>query len=246
MPKLLKTQRLDNALVQRGLCESRTKAQGYIMAGQVFVNEQPIHKAGTLIAPDAKIRLFEKEHSFVSRGALKLLAALKYWPYPVAGKICLDVGASTGGFTEVLLVHGAQLVYALDVGHGQLAWKIRQDNRVISLEKTHIRRTQKGLLSIDPEICVIDVSFISLLKVFPFAIAHLRRPARIYTLIKPQFEVGPQFVESGGIVKDSLARQRAVSQVIASLTQDATCLGVKPSPILGTDGNQEYLAAFQI
>jgi 23S rRNA (cytidine1920-2'-O)/16S rRNA (cytidine1409-2'-O)-methyltransferase len=238
--------RLDHLLVERGLIENPSKARARIMAGDVIVNEHRIDKPGEKFAADAVIRLRGNSHPFVSRGGLKLQHALEKWPCPVQDAVCLDIGASTGGFTEVLLIEGASLVYAIDVGYGQLAEKIRVDTRVINMERTHILRLDKTALIKTPTIAVIDVSFISLEKVLPHVVELLADQATIYALIKPQFEAGPQHVEKGGIVKNPLIHAMVVdtiSKLAKSLS--LTILGVDNSPILGAKGNVEFLMAMK-
>lgn len=234
--------RLDQLLVDQGLVENPSKARARIMAGDVIVNDHIADKAGAKYAPDVTIRLRGNSHPYVSRGALKLLAALKAWDIRVKDTICMDVGASTGGFTEVLLEHGAQLVYAIDVGHAQLAEKLRQDSRVINMEKTHILKMDGSALRALPSMAVIDVSFISLYHVLKKVMELVERPAYIVALIKPQFEVGPKFIEKGGIVRDEAARQASIDKIVKLVRDEgAELLGVLESPILGTKGNQEFL-----
>ena len=235
-------ERIDLLLVQRGLVDSRTRAQARIMAGEVIVNEHRVDKAGTRVPIDAQIRLKGDELPYVGRGGLKLAGALERWPMNLTGCIALDVGASTGGFTDVLLQSGAAKVYAVDVGHNQLAWKLRQDPRVINLEKTHIARLETGSLQPPPSLGVVDVSFISLRRVLPAMRPHLRGPGRLYALVKPQFEVGRDQVGKGGIVRDPAQRQQAL-QAIQNVGKelDMAEIGWMESPITGTDGNVEYL-----
>jgi len=240
-------QRLDKLMVERGLAPSREKAQALIMAGQVVVGEHAADKAGQQVAADAEIRIKGDILPYVSRGGLKLRKALDEFGVPVGDIVALDVGASTGGFTDCLLQAGARKVFAVDVGYGQLAWKLRQDPRVVSLEKTNIRYVTPDQLDEAPAMAVIDASFISLAKVLP-AVAGLVRPGgRIIALIKPQFEVGRGDVGKGGIVRDPAAHDKAV----AGVRQAATELGLKvsgvcDSPILGADGNREFLILLEI
>ena len=238
-------ERIDLLLVQRGLVDSRSRAQARIMAGDVIVNEHRIDKAGTRVPVDAQIRLKGDELPYVGRGGLKLAGALAHWPYALDGCVALDVGASTGGFTDVLLQNGAAKVYAVDVGHNQLAWKLRQDPRVINLEKTHIARLEVGSLAPAPSVGVVDVSFISLRRVLPAMRPHLLGPGRLYALVKPQFEVGRDQVGKGGIVRDPELRRQAlqdIQQVGGELGLSE--LGWMESPITGTDGNVEYLVCW--
>jgi len=238
--------RLDLLLVEKGLVETRSKAQAHIIAGDVIVDDKRVDKPGTLVNEESPIRLRADTLPYVSRGGLKLKGAIERWPSHIKDAICVDVGASTGGFTDVLLKEGAAKVYAIDVGYNQLAYAIRQDPRVVVMEKTHILKLDKGALSPAPTIAVIDVSFISLLKVLPKVAEIVMSPATIYALIKPQFEVGPALISKGGIVRDEQARKDAVDRVLALAKQ----LGLSgneviESPIQGTDGNIEYLAAFR-
>ena len=215
-------ERLDVLVVTRGLAATRSKAQARILAGEVVVDEHLVDKPGTKVSSEAEIRLksgvAEKEQ-WVGRGALKLLGALDAWNLPVDGAVCVDVGASTGGFTEVLLARGATQVFAVDVGHNQLAWKLRQDPRVVNLEKHHITKMDVGTLNPAPTIAVIDVSFISLDLVLPALKPHLSsHGADLVALIKPQFEVGRGAVGKGGIVRDEAVRDAAIARVLANAT----------------------------
>jgi 23S rRNA (cytidine1920-2'-O)/16S rRNA (cytidine1409-2'-O)-methyltransferase len=242
--KKIKTQklRLDLLLAERGLAESREKAQATIFAGQVLVNGQKQEKAGALVPEDAEIRILGETPRYVGRGGLKLEAALKEFQVPVEGQIALDVGASTGGFTDCLLQHGIQKVYAVDVGYGQIAWKLRQDPRVMVIERVNIRDMAPSLVPEPVDVAVIDVSFISLEKVIPSVLNFLKPHAAIIALIKPQFEVGRGQVGKGGIVRDEAARRTAVKKVadfIRGLGLEVK--GIIPSPITGQDGNVEYL-----
>lgn len=231
-------------MVQKGLAENASKARAHIMAGDVVVNDHRADKAGDKFLPDASVRLRSNSHPYVSRGGLKLEQAIQNWPSPIEDAICLDVGASTGGFSEVLLAHGARLVYAVDVGHGQLAYSLTIDKRVINLERTHILKLGTEDLVSLPSIAVIDVSFISLEKILPHVLSLLLRPAYIYALIKPQFEVGREHIDKGGIVKDEEQRLAAVDKIVrlASSLNLKIC-GLSPSPILGAKGNVEFLLA---
>lgn len=238
--------RLDLLLVEKGLVDTRSKAQAHILAGDVIVDDKRIDKPGTLVDDAAQIRLRASTLPYVSRGGLKLKAAIDRWPSPIKDAICVDVGASTGGFTDVLLSEGAAKVYAIDVGFNQLAFKLRQDPRVVVMEKTHILKLDAQALSPKPSIATIDVSFISLLKVLAKVAEIIESPGTIYALIKPQFEVGPAFISKGGIVRDEAARKAAVDRVL----ELAKTLGlgfdeVIESPIHGADGNIEYLVALK-
>jgi 23S rRNA (cytidine1920-2'-O)/16S rRNA (cytidine1409-2'-O)-methyltransferase len=243
----VKRERLDVLLTERGLVESRARAQARILAGDVVVDDHRVDKPGTKVPVDAAIRLKGAGLPWVSRGGLKLVAALDAWPVVVAGVVAVDVGASTGGFTDVLLSRGATRVFAIDVGWGQLHEKLRQDPRVTNLERTHVGKLAPGTLSPSPSLAVIDVSFISLRLVLPALVPHLSAGASIVTLIKPQFEVGREHVGKGGIVRDDAARARAVDEVVVG----AGSLGLShggtiPSPIEGADGNVEFLALFRL
>jgi 23S rRNA (cytidine1920-2'-O)/16S rRNA (cytidine1409-2'-O)-methyltransferase len=234
--------RLDRYLFERGMVQSREQGQALILAGQVLVNGQKKDKAGTLVADDADIRILGEQMPYVSRGGLKLEAALREFSIDVAGTTALDAGASTGGFTDCLLQHGAKKVYAVDVGYGQMAWKIRQDPRIVVIERTNVRDIDPALVPEKVDIIVIDVSFISLEKVIPSVLRFLKPEARIVALIKPQFEVGKGQVGKGGIVRDEAARSTAVEKVrTAFQSAGLNVQGIIPSPITGQDGNVEYL-----
>jgi 23S rRNA (cytidine1920-2'-O)/16S rRNA (cytidine1409-2'-O)-methyltransferase len=237
-----KKMRIDRLLVERGLAESREKAQAIIFSGQVLANGQKYEKAGALVPEDAEIRILGEQLPYVSRGGLKLEAALKEFKVSVEGKTAIDVGASTGGFTDCLLQQGAKKVYAVDVGYGQLAWKLRQDQRVIIIERMNVRHMEPSLITEPVDIAVIDVSFISLGKVVPVVVRFLRPHSEIIALIKPQFEVGRDHVGKGGIVRDDAARTAAV-EMVKEVFREAgfTVRGVIPSPITGQDGNVEFL-----
>jgi 23S rRNA (cytidine1920-2'-O)/16S rRNA (cytidine1409-2'-O)-methyltransferase len=241
-PKKIEKKRIDRLLVDRGLVESRERGHALILAGQILVNGQKQDKAGALVPEDAEIRILGEVLPYVSRGGLKLAAALKEFGLSADGKIALDVGASTGGFTDCLLQHGAKKVYAVDVGYGQMAWKIRQDPRVTTIERVNIRAIEPALVPEPVDIAVIDVSFISLEKVIHSILQFLRPGAELVALIKPQFEVGREQVGKGGIVRDEAARNAAVTRItefIGSLGFEVK--GVIPSPITGQDGNVEFL-----
>jgi len=245
--------RLDKLLVDRGLAGSRERAQALILAGNVLVDEQKSDKAGAQVAADASIRLLGEDLKYVSRGGLKLERALEHWKIPVEGKICFDIGASTGGFTDCLLQRGAARVIAIDTGYGQMDFKIRQDPRVRLLEKTNARYLTREILT--PEILdetadlvVMDVSFISATLVLPAVVTAAfpdpgkREGRQIVVLVKPQFEAGREHVGKGGIVRDEAAQSAAVERVRQSLVS-LGCSGtdVIESPILGAEGNREFL-----
>jgi 23S rRNA (cytidine1920-2'-O)/16S rRNA (cytidine1409-2'-O)-methyltransferase len=239
---MMKKDRLDKVLVERGLVQSRERARALILAGKVVVDDHAVDKAGTPVAPDAEIRLKGEDIPYVSRGGLKLEKGLDEFGIGVTGRIVIDVGASTGGFTDCLLQRGAARVYAVDVGYGQLAWKLREDTRVINLERTNIRHLTAGQLPECPSLAVIDASFISLEKVLPATLALLAEGAEVVALIKPQFEVGRGEVGKGGVVRDE-RRQHQVVENIRTLAAQLGCavLGVTESPILGPKGNREFL-----
>jgi len=234
--------RLDKLMVERGLAPSREKAQALIMAGQVVVGDHAVDKSGHQVPLDADIRIKGDVLPFVSRGGLKLRKALDLFEVDVTGLVAIDVGASTGGFTDCLLQAGALKVFAVDVGHGQLAWKLQQDPRVINIEKTNIRYLTPDQLGEAPDLAVIDASFISLSKVLPATVALLKPAGRIIALIKPQFEVGKGEVGKGGIVRDPVAHQRVIDEVSnTAQSMGLTVAGVCESPITGADGNREFL-----
>lgn len=233
--------RLDQELVARGLCESREKAQRAILAGQVWVNQQRWDKASTPCPADLPIEIRSNDR-YVGRGAYKLEAALTHFQIDPTGWHCLDIGASTGGFTDCLLQHGATRVVALDVGHGQLHWKLRQDPRVEVREKVNARYLQPTDFNGRFPLIVTDVSFISLRQILPPAFELLASPGWICALIKPQFEAGKEQVGKGGIVRDEAVREQVVRELLEWLKPyGLETVGVIPSPITGTDGNQEFL-----
>jgi 23S rRNA (cytidine1920-2'-O)/16S rRNA (cytidine1409-2'-O)-methyltransferase len=232
--------RIDRLLVERGLFESRAKAQAAIEAGLVVADEVPVTKASLELSVDAVLRA-EPAHPYVSRGGLKLVAALDHFGFDPAGETCLDVGASTGGFTDVLLRRGAVRVYAVDVGHGQLHQRLRTRREVLAIEGTDIRALARGELAPPPSFVVVDVSFISLKLVLPAALALAQPPARLVALLKPQFEAGREQVKKG-IVRDAAIHDAVgadIARTVAALGW--TVLGTIPSPILGGDGNREFL-----
>ena len=237
--------RADQLLVDRGLVESRSKAQALIMAGLVFSGEKRIAKAGDQIAEDTPLEVRGQEHPWVSRGGCKLDHALAYFGLSPEGLIGLDVGASTGGFTDVLLTHGAKMVYAVDVGHGQLAWKLRADPRVIVLEKCNARHLDQSIIPQAPQAIVCDASFIGLRTVLPAALSLAAPDAWAVALIKPQFEAGREHVGAKGVVRDPAVHD-AVCNMIAewwSALPGWTVLGIEASPITGPEGNREFLIA---
>lgn len=236
-----KKHRLDVILVEKRLVKSRQRARALIMAGRVLVNDRPVDKPGFLIATDDTLEFKGEDIAYVSRGGLKLEAALTSFKLEVTGAVCMDVGASTGGFTDCLLQHGAQRVYAVDVGYGQLAWKLRQDPRVVVVERTNIRHLPADAIPEQVDLVTIDVSFISLKIVVPAAVRFMKPAASILALIKPQFEVGRGQVGKGGVVRDPGLHR----QVIADLSDFFATLKLKagavhPSPLLGPRGNREF------
>lgn len=243
---MTKRKRLDTLLVEKGLVVTLSKAKAHTLAGDVVVNDQRVDKPGTLFDENVQIRLRNQSLPYVSRGGLKLEAALEKWPIQIDDTICIDVGASTGGFTDVLLQRGARLVYAVDVGYNQLAYSLRIDPRVKVMEKTHVLHLGHGTLDPTPSISVIDVSFISLAKVLPKVCELITTPGTIYALIKPQFEVSDEHIGKGGIVRDEMVRLDSVNRIVQlgkrlNLESD----GVIESPIQGADGNVEYLIRFK-
>jgi len=241
--------RLDKLLVDRGLVASRERAQALILAGKVLVDDQKVEKAGAQVAEDCAIQLLGKDLKYVSRGGLKLERALEYWSIDMTKKICLDVGASTGGFTDCLLQHGAARVVAVDTGYGQMDFKLRQDARVRLLEKTNARYLTREILRETVDFVAMDVSFISASLVLTAVVgaalpesAEERRGRQMVVLVKPQFEAGREHVGKGGIVRDEIAQRAAVERVKTSLLS----LGIHKtdvidSPILGAEGNREFL-----
>jgi 23S rRNA (cytidine1920-2'-O)/16S rRNA (cytidine1409-2'-O)-methyltransferase len=239
-------ERIDKILVERGLVASRERARALILAGQVLVADNVVDKAGTQIQVDAEIRLKKADIPYVSRGGLKLEKALHSFPVQVEGVVALDVGASTGGFTDCLLQNGAAKVYAVDVGYGQLDWKLRNDARVVNLERTNIRHTDAASFAEKPVLAVIDASFISLEKVLPPTLLLLAADAQIIALIKPQFEVGRGEVGKGGVVRDQAKHDQVVERIRAfAIASGCEVVGLTESPLLGPKGNREFLIALQ-
>jgi len=235
-------ERLDKILLDRGLAQSRERAKALIMAGQVVVDDHLADKAGQMVALEAEIRLKGEVHPFVSRGGLKLQKALDEFAIDVNGLVVMDVGASTGGFTDCLLQRGAKKIFAVDVGYGQLAWKLRQDERVVNLEKTNIRYLEPDRLEEIPDMAVIDASFISLDKVLPATIRLISDTGSVVALIKPQFEVGRGEVGKGGVVRDEKKHAEVISAItVLAADLDLTIKGITESPILGPKGNKEFL-----
>ena len=234
--------RLDQLLVDNGLFSSRTRARAVIMAGKVLVNDQPCDKPGSRVDPGAEIRMKTPDHPYVSRGGLKLEKALTTFPVDVADRICLDIGASTGGFTDCLLRFKAGHVYAVDVGYGQLAWSLRNDPRVTVIERTNIRHMAWETIGRQVDLVVADTSFISLKTVIPAAEKFMGENTRVIALIKPQFEAGKQHIGKGGVVKDPEIRKQVVTDISQFFSDRGfEVQGVIPSPVQGPKGNIEYL-----
>jgi 23S rRNA (cytidine1920-2'-O)/16S rRNA (cytidine1409-2'-O)-methyltransferase len=246
MSKSAKRRRLDQYLLDKGLAESRSKAAGLIMAGLVRVNGRQVLKAGSAVPEGALVEVQGPEHPYVSRGGLKLEGALKHFGLDPQGWECLDVGASTGGFTDCLLQHGAARVCAIDVGYGQLAWKLRQDQRVDCMERINVRHLTEKNVPGPFDLIVVDVSFISLTLVTPPLVSRLKPGGRLMVMVKPQFEAGKGQVGSGGVVRDEGVQKACVDKIAKHLKG----LGLKivgrcPSPITGPKGNQEHFLLTQ-
>ena len=238
----MKKERLDVLLVNRGMFESRAKAQAAVMAGQVLVNEQKIDKPGTPVAPEVTIRLLGNKLPYVSRGGLKLEKALQIFPISVEGKVVADIGASTGGFTDCALQNGAAKVYAIDVGYGQLAWKLRNDERVVNMERTNVRYLEADSLPEQVDAATIDVAFISLDKILPAVHKILKPEGFVVALIKPQFEAGREKVGKKGVVRDPKVHLEVLESFLNHAKDNHfTVLGITYSPIRGPEGNIEYL-----
>ncbi len=234
--------RIDKLLVERGLAPSRERAQAIILAGRVLVNEQKVEKCGTAVDAGVSIRLLGDDPPYVSRGGLKLERALTHWLIDVTGRTCMDVGVSTGGFTDCLLQHGAALVIAIDTGYGQIDARLRSHSRVRLLEKTNARYLRPGDIPEAVHMLAMDVSFISATLVLPAVVAACGRPLEAVILVKPQFEVGRELVGKGGIVRDVQAQQAAVRKVRdAVLALGARRTEAIESPIAGAEGNREFL-----
>jgi 23S rRNA (cytidine1920-2'-O)/16S rRNA (cytidine1409-2'-O)-methyltransferase len=238
-------QRADQMLVARGLVESRARAQAMIMAGKVFSGDRVVAKAGDLLPEDAALSVRGQDHPWVSRGGLKLDHALRHFGLSPEGRVCLDIGASTGGFTDVLLTHGAAKVHAVDVGHGQLAWKLRSDPRVVVHEKTNARYLTAGVVPGPIEALVCDASFIGLSVILPACLVLCVPTCWAVALIKPQFEAGPGAVGAKGVVRDPAVHRAVCDRIEAwwSGLPGWTVLGIEQSPITGPEGNKEFLIA---
>ena len=236
--------RVDQLLVERGLAESRTRAQALIMAGVVFAGEAKVAKAGQTVAPDAALEVRGRDHPWVSRGGIKLAHGLAHFGIDPSGAVAMDVGSSTGGFTDVLLTGGATRVYAVDSGTNQLAWRLRQDARVVVLEQLSARRLTREHVGEPIDLIVCDASFIALHKVLPVPLTFATDRARLLALIKPQFELSPGAVGKGGVVRDPAGHAQAVAGVTDWLLSIGWAVdGVTESPITGPKGNREFLVA---
>lgn len=239
--------RLDVEVAERGLAPSRARAQALILAGKVMVDGQTMTKAGTQVTADVVIEVTEPDHPYASRGALKLEAAFDAFGIDPAGLDCLDIGASTGGFTDLMLARGARRVIALDVGRGQLDWRLRTDDRVIVMEGINARHLGPDDLPFKAGLATMDLSFISLRLVVPALLPHLEAGAHLVCLVKPQFEAGRNQVGKGGIVRDEDVRRKVIDETVAAIAEFGLSLvGVIPSPIRGQKGNLEELAVFRV
>ena len=239
----MKGKRLDQRLFELGLAESREKAKATIMSGIVYVNGQKSDKPGTQVSDDAEIVVRGNACPYVSRGGFKLAKALEAFPVEPAGKVCIDCGASTGGFTDVLLKNGAAKVYAVDVGYGQLAWQLRQDSRVVVMERTNARALTPDMFPESMDLGVMDVSFISIRLILPALHGLLKPGGEVVCLIKPQFEAGKVDVGKKGVVRDKAVHERVLREMCEFFpTAGYTLLGLDYSPIRGPEGNIEYLA----
>lgn len=234
--------RLDIALVERGYTESREKAKALIMAGIVYVNNQKSDKAGNTVKPDDIIEVRGETLKYVSRGGLKLEKAMKSFDISLDGCVCADIGASTGGFTDCMLQNGANKVYSIDVGYGQLAWKLRTDSRVINLERTNFRYVTREQVPDELDFASVDVSFISLYHIFPVLRTLLKEGGRVVCLIKPQFEAGKENVGKKGVVRDKSVHIAVIEKIVTLINENKfSLLGLDFSPIKGPEGNIEYL-----
>lgn len=238
----MKKIRLDQLVFDLGLAESRERAKTTVMSGLVFVNGQRADKPGMQVSPDVNVEVKGTALPYVSRGGLKLEKALKVFPIDVTDKVCIDCGASTGGFTDVLLKNGAAKVYSVDVGYGQLAWSLRNDERVVNMERTNIRYISSEQIPEPLDICVMDLSFISVKLVLPAVCALLKDDAQLVCLIKPQFEAGREEVGKKGVVRDKAVHLSVIESVLGfAPTVGMTVMGLDFSPIKGPEGNREYL-----
>ena len=234
--------RADHLLTQQGFAESRTRAQALILAGNVFVGDRRVAKSGDLLPEDAVLSVKGRDHPWVSRGGVKLAHGLEHFGFGVVGAVALDVGSSTGGFTDVLLTKGAAKIYAIDVGTNQLAWKLRSDERVIVNEQTNARDLTAEIVPEPVDIIVCDASFIGLAKVLDAALGLAKPGAKLIALVKPQFEAGRSEVGKGGVVRDPAIHQRVCDDAAAWIKSKGwIVLGIEPSPITGPEGNVEFL-----
>lgn len=239
--------RLDQLLTESKLAPSRQRAKALILEGKVLVDDMPVDKAGAMVSKDARIRIKGEDLPYVSRGGLKLKAAFDHFDLSVENQVCMDIGASTGGFTDCLLQHGAGKVYAVDVGYGQLAWKLRNDPKVVVIERANIRYLGLDQISDPIDLITIDTSFISLKLVVPAALKFLKSNGRLITLIKPQFEVGRQHVGKGGVVKDPALHQSVIVELTRFFeTLKLLCSAPIPSPVLGPKGNREFIMILNV
>ncbi|MCI0469579.1 MAG: TlyA family RNA methyltransferase [Nitrospirae bacterium] len=237
--------RLDKILVDMGLAASRERARALIMEGKALVNGVTVSKAGAMVDENAHVELRGADIPYVSRGGLKLEAAIKHFGIPLRDRIAMDIGSSTGGFTDCMLQHGAKKVYCIDVGYGQLSWRLRQDERVVPIERTNIRYLEREKIPDEINIAAIDVSFISLLKVLPRVLEFISQKGEIIALIKPQFEAGKGEVDRGGVIKDERKRSEIVEHVRRGIetlgeTFGVEIIGIMQSPVAGQKGNVEY------
>ena len=240
-----KKERLDVLLVEKGIISSRERAKTSIMAGEIFVNGQRVDKVGEKVKVTAEILYKGKNMPYVSRGGFKLEKAMQRYPISLEGKVCMDIGASTGGFTDCMLQNGAKKVFAVDVGYGQFAWKLRVDERVVNMERTNIRYVTVDDLGEKLDFASIDVSFISLKKIMPATISLLKDDGEVVALIKPQFEAGREKIGKKGVVRDIEVHKEVVYGIVDFLlSQELNVLGVSYSPIKGPEGNIEYLVYF--
>jgi len=240
-----KKERLDVLLVEKGIISSRERAKTSIMAGEIFVNGQRVDKVGEKVKVTAEIVYKGKNMPYVSRGGFKLEKAMQRYPISLEGKVCMDIGASTGGFTDCMLQNGAKKVFAVDVGYGQFAWKLRVDERVVNMERTNIRYVTVEDLGEKLDFASIDVSFISLKKIMPATISLLKDDGEVVALIKPQFEAGREKIGKKGVVRDIEVHKEVVYGIVDFLiSQELNVLGVSYSPIKGPEGNIEYLVYF--
>ncbi len=238
---MTKKERLDKLLVDRKLVESREKAKRYIMANQVIVDGEKINKVGTKCNTDSQLSIEKTDNQYVSKGGLKLAKALHVFDIDVAGFVAMDIGASTGGFTDCLLQNGAKKVYCVDVGYGQLDWNLRNDNRIVNMEKTNIRYLDKRKVDHQFDLATIDVSFISLEIVLPVVKDLLKTDGKVIALVKPQFEAGKEKVKKGGIINDPKVHKEVITRLIQNIENDYQFKNITFSPVKNSPGNIEYL-----